>query len=337
MTEHVPFTSQPTVELFRDTESITSKTSKLIDTRMVVLLATWNGAKNLTAQLESFRKQTRVPDLLIVSDDGSTDATRDILNEFARSTPSFALEIRDGHKRGSAQNFLSLLQAIPENTDFVALSDQDDVWLPDKIERNMQRLAQEPTETPALLGGRSYVCDAHLQNRYLSPMPKRTLCFRHALVQNFAGGNTMMINRASIDLVRAAAAEAKRVVVHDWWLYQIISGAGGRIIFDKEPLLLYRQHDANQIGVNTGLTAKLNRLRWMLRGRFRRWNKINLAALGASAHRFTPENRALLDDLARLQRAGMGERLAIMKRAGFYRQGLEGTLSLWLAASLGKI
>lgn len=147
----------------------------------------------------------------------------------------------------------------------------------------------------------------------------------------------MMLNRAGIDLVRDAAAEAGRVVVHDWWIYQVISGVGGTVIFDEVPLLLYRQHGGNQIGANAGVAAKLRRLRWMLGGRFRRWNAINLAALRASAHLFTPENQAIIADFARLQRAGLLERLTILRRLRLYRQGLEGTLALWLAAVLGRI
>lgn len=324
------------------------------EAKVVVVLATWNGAQNLAEQLESFRAQHLRPWRLIVSDDGSQDATPAILADFAASDPGFEVEILQGPRRGGAQNFLSLLRAVPEAADFVALSDQDDVWLPDKLARGVRLLRQLPqtaevqsapdragadpmAERPALIGGRSYVCDADLGQRQVSPMPRRAPGFRHALVQNFAGGNTMMLNRAATALVREAAAEAGRVVVHDWWIYQVVSGAGGAILFDEAPLLLYRQHGGNQIGANRGVRAKMRRMNWMLRGRFRRWNAINLHALAASAHRFTPENRAVLADFYRLQRAGLWERLAILRRVGLYRQGLEGTVSLWLAAILGRI
>lgn len=304
---------------------------------VVVLLATWNGAANLAEQLQSYCTQSLLPARLIVSDDGSRDATDQILRGFQASQPGFPVDLLSGPRRGGAGNFLHLLKSVPAGTRMVALSDQDDVWLPDKIARGVRLLDQEPEDVPVLLGGRSYVCDAELGNRRLSPLPRRNLSFRHALVQNFAGGNTMMLNRAAVDLVRAAAAEAGRVVVHDWWLYQVITGAGGRVIFDAAPVLLYRQHQGNQIGANSGVEAKVKRLRWMLRGRFRRWNAINLSALRASAHRFTPENRAILEDFARLQRADLFDRLVILRRMGLYRQGLEGTFSLWLAAILGRI
>lgn len=305
--------------------------------RVTVLLATWNGAANLREQLDSLRTQTCRPSRLIVSDDGSTDRTVSILQDFAASEPGFPVQILEGPRKGGAQNFLFLLQSIPPDTDWVALCDQDDVWLPDKIARAVKALSTLPLDKPGLVGGRSYVCNAALGDQRLSPLPRRALSFRHALVQNFAGGNTMMLNRAGVDLVRAASTEAGRVVVHDWWIYQIVSGAGGHVIFDPAPLLLYRQHTGNQIGANDGVSAKIKRLRWMLRGRFRRWNAINLAALRASAHRFTPENVEILQDFARLQRAGLVDRISILRRLGLYRQGWVGMMSLWVAAVMGRV
>lgn len=176
-----------------------------------------------------------------------------------------------------------------------------------------------------------------LGNRRPYPLPARPPGFRHALVQNIAGGNTMMLNRGAIALLAAASREPERIVVHDWWIYQIVSGAGGRVIFDPVPLLLYRQHGGNLIGANDGLRAKYRRLRMLLSGGFRQWNAINIRALSASAHRFTPENRRLLAEFEALRRAGPWGRLRQLKRTGLYRQGLPGRLSLWLAAVLGRI
>lgn len=123
--------------------------------QIIVLLATRNGAAHLRAQLESFLSQLHRPTRLIISDDGSRDDTPAILAEFAASAPGFIVELKDGPRRGGAQNFLRLLQTVPKGTDFVALSDQDDVWLPDKIARGVRLLSQLPADRPALLGGRS--------------------------------------------------------------------------------------------------------------------------------------------------------------------------------------
>jgi glycosyltransferase involved in cell wall biosynthesis len=302
-----------------------------------VLLATYNGAANLQAQLDSYIAQTVPIARLMVSDDGSTDETLAILARFAAAHPGLEVVVMQGPARGAAQNFLHLLRALPEGSGPVLFSDQDDVWLPDKLAHGLQVLAQCPAGRPVLVGGRTYVCDSDLGRRRLSAGARRVPSFRHALVQSFAGGNTMILNAAAADLLRAAAREAGRVVMHDWWAYQIVSGAGGEVIFDPAALVLYRQHAGNRIGANLGPGAGLRRLRWLLRGRYRRWNAINLAALRASAHRMTPENRAILESFAALQRAGLWRRLLLLRRLGLFRLGPWGRLSLWVAVILRRV
>lgn len=306
--------------------------------KIAILLATYNGAACLQEQLDSFAAQTVPPALILVGDDGSSDDTRAILTAFAEAHPALNLQLTDGPCRGAAQNFLSLLRQCPDWVDVAALSDQDDVWLPDKLHRGLRALESDPSPRDSLLYcGRSWECDASLKKLSLSRGLKKPAGFRHALVQNVAGGNTMMLNRAALDLARSASSEARKLVVHDWWLYQIITGAGGRVIFDDAPLLLYRQHGGNLIGANRGLEAKKKRLRMLVSGRFRRWNTINIAALSASAHRLTPDHRAVLLQFAQERNHGLIRRLIMLWRTGLYRQGVQGTISLYLAAILRRV
>ena len=210
--------------------------------RLAVLLAVYNGADHLQEQLDSYLCQSVPPVLLLVSDDGSSDATREIIMAFAAAHPELPLHLLDGPKQGSALNFLSLLKRTPDWIDVVAFSDQDDVWLPEKLARGLNKLhARGGCDVPRLYCGRSWVCNEELKNRYRSRGLRRPASFRHALVQNIAGGNTMMLNRAALDLARKASFETRHIVMHDWWLYQIITGVGGEIIFDDQPFLLYRQ------------------------------------------------------------------------------------------------
>ncbi|MFC3612449.1 glycosyltransferase family 2 protein [Lutimaribacter marinistellae] len=309
------------------------------DRRLAILLATYNGARDLPAQLESFVEQTRHPDLILVSDDNSQDDTREIVKRFATEHPELELIFIEGPCRGAAQNFLNLLRHIPADVDVVALSDQDDVWMPEKLQRGLDRMDSDDAspDCPLLYCGRSWECDEVLGNQKLSRGMPRPACFGHALVQNVAGGNTMMLNRKAVDLVRAASFEAGEIVVHDWWVYQIVSGAGGRILFDDTPFILYRQHGNNLIGANRGIWAKLKRMKMLVSGGFREWNTLNIAALGASAHRLTTENRALLERFATERNQGLTRRLRLISGAGLYRMGLAGTLSLYLAAVLGRL
>lgn len=325
--------------------------------RVAILLATYNGARCLQAQLDSYATQTHPPVAIVISDDGSQDETRQIVEAFAAAHPELGVRLIAGPQRGAAQNFLHLLRQAPGDVDIVALSDQDDVWLPGKLSRGVaylhqaeqeraeqERAEQEQAEPnwagatpPVLYCGRSWECDDDLGNRRLSRGMPKPASFRHALVQNVAGGNTMMVNRSALDVLRGASQEVGKLVVHDWWIYQILMGCGAELVFDNSPMLLYRQHSDNLIGANRGLRAKYIRLRMLFSGRFRAWNTVNIKALSASSHRFSTENQHLLQRFARDRNGPVWRRLWMVYANGFYRQGLQGTLSLYLAALMRRI
>ena len=300
---------------------------------VTVLLALHQGEAHLGAQLASIAAQEGGAPALLISDDGSSDGGPEIARRHGA-------RLIEGPRRGAAANFLHLLRSVGPGTPFVSLSDQDDVWLPDKTARALAALAAVPDGVPAVHCGRTSICDAQgrvLRRSVLHPRPPS---FANALVQSLAGGNTMTLNRAALDLARAASEEAEAaggVVVHDWWIYQIVSGAGGSMIYDPEPLLLYRQHGANAIGENTTTRALARRAAMVVGGRFREWSEVNLRALGASRHRLTPEARATLDGFAALRRAPAHRRLAMLRRLGLHRQTRVGDAALRVAAVLGRL
>jgi glycosyltransferase involved in cell wall biosynthesis len=318
----------------QDTES---KAEHRVTPEVVILLGIHNGAPWLRAQLDSFASQQGVRWRLIASDDRSSDDSAKIIQAFAADHPGHAIKLVPGPGQGAAQNFLHLLRQVPPGTAFAALSDQDDVWLPSKLARATERLAALPAERPALYCGRTVICDESLRRLGLSPLFTRPPSFRNALTQSIGGGNTMVLNRAAIALARAAAAEAGAIVMHDWWLYQLVSGAGGSVIYDPEPQILYRQHGRNQIGSNDSAGARLRRLRMVARGTLRDWNATNIAALRTSAHRLTAENHTLLEDFAEARAAPFPGRLLAFRRLGLYRQTRGGELTYWCAAAAGLI
>lgn len=302
---------------------------------IAVLVATYNGAATLGAQLSSFSRQTWRPKLVLVSDDGSQDETRAIVSDFAEDNPELQIILVEGPRQGAASNFLSLLQQVPSGIDLVAFADQDDVWLEEKLQRGARALTE--SEGPTLYCARTWECSADLKQRRLSQDRATDPGFAHAIVQNIAGGNTMMLNRAAWVQLAEASYEAGRVVIHDWWIYQIITGMGGRVIYDPEPVLLYRQHGRNSIGANRGLCAKYRRAHSLLTGGYSAWSRTNVAALRASAHRFTPENRALLERFAEGRSAGLRNRVAMLRQTGIRRHGSEGRLALWAAVLLNRL
>ncbi|MEZ5715602.1 MAG: glycosyltransferase [Paracoccaceae bacterium] len=304
---------------------------------MTILMAVRNGADHLDEQLRSIATQFHTNWSLRASDDGSVDGTFEMLQDFARQ--GHPAQVVHGPCKGGAENFLSLIRALPEDerAGYLAFCDQDDVWMPQRLGQGLDALRALPADRPALYCSASLITDNDLQNPRPSPPRPKAPGFRNALVQNIASGNTILLNPAAARIVAEAAHEVSEVVVHDWWVYQLISGAGGTVIHDDMPLIYYRQHAENQIGANDTPRAQLKRIMMLLNGRFREWNQINIAALRASSHRLTPENRALLDDFERLRRGGLAARISRFLRLGLYRQSLPGTLALWLSVFLHRL
>lgn len=312
--------------------------------RVCILLGLYNAGEALAEQLESFAGQTHADWDLLASDDGSTDDTVRAVEAFARRMDAEGrrVELTEGPGTGATANFLSLLARSPAGAPWLALSDQDDVWLPDRLSRGLAALSLVPNGHPALYCSRTWVADSDLVRRRLSMRFSRPPSFRNALVQNIASGNTILLNRAAAALARAEAPRAAALArpgtgLHDWWLYQIVAGAGGSIVHDPEPTLLYRQHGGNLVGSNDGHGARLARIRMLLAGRFRDWNAANIRALEASSARLTPENRAILAGFSRMRESGLIGRILGLRRLGLYRQSRAGQLALWVAAALNRV
>lgn len=218
---------------------------------------------------------------------------------------------------------------------WLAFCDQDDVWAPDHLARALAALA--PAPALAVYGCRMRICDVGLAPLGLSPRPRRPLGFGNALVQNVLSGNTMVLSPAAAALLWRAEPRTGPVPVHDWWAYQLVTGAGGAALFDDRPGVSYRQHGANVIGANRGLRQLPARLARHLRGDYRRWAEQNSAALQAAAGLLTPDNRAALDAFAAALGASLPARIAGLRRAGVYFQSRRAGAAFWLSVALGVV
>lgn len=306
-----------------------------IPPRVYVLMAVHNGADYLTPQLQSLKDQSLPPCAVLVGDDGSTDASGQTIRAFFEHWDACTLTYIDGPKRGYSANFNALIAHVPEDADYIAFCDQDDVWMPEKIARAVAALDAAP-QGPALYGSATLICDQDLQGGRVSSRAGQYLGFPHAIAQNFAGGNTMVLNRAGIELVQAARVWEHDIPVHDWWLYQLVTGAGGHVTYDPEPAMFYRQHGGNLIGANDGLLASLKRTLAMLGGTYRDWNDRNVAALLANRALLTSDVIALVETLLVVRRKGPRARLQFLRQHGVRRRGPLGTCGLWASALFNK-
>lgn len=253
-----------------------------------VLLATYNGARYLEAQIDSILAQTYQEFRILVSDDGSSDATPEILRAYqARLGERLVIVSNPLPGGGVVRNFEHLMLASLNDgvARWVAFSDQDDVWLPEKIASTLQEMirveASDGAHVPCLVHSDLMVVDEKLS--VLSPSFARyqkmdpALCSPLSLLSiNQVTGCTMMANRALLTLALPLPSEA---IMHDWWC--AVASGSGRRVFVEAPLMLYRQHGANQIGArDRSLGTRLVRMLTDGPGVFRR-----VRALGDATYR----------------------------------------------------
>jgi glycosyltransferase involved in cell wall biosynthesis len=271
-----------------------------------------------------------------VSDDGSTDATLDIIQRYQSKWGTEKIQYRAGPKKGFAQNFLSLACDTSIKADYYAFCDQDDVWLPEKLSVATEHIAREsfPGQLYAY-GGRTTYTDEKLKPIGLSPLFVFPRTFRNALIQSIAGGNTMVFNQATKTLLEKVGMVP--TPSHDWWLYQLVTGAGGVMYYDPKPHILYRQHDRSLVGSNTSLKSLLIRFGMLLNGQFKKWTDQNIQSLNQAINFLKPEHIQTLKLLEKMRNANFNDRLRLIQVSGLYRQTKRGTFSLAIASMLGKI
>lgn len=301
-----------------------------------IFLATYNGEKYLSEQLDSIAAQTHRNWKIIASDDGSIDSTLEILIEYQKRWGLEKLEIRFGPKRGFAQNFLGLACDPNIKADFFAFCDQDDVWFADKLEVAVQNISENASfnELYVYCGRTRYVAE-DLKVIGDSPLFVFPRTFRNALVQSIAGGNTMVFNNSTKLLLEKTGP--LQVVSHDWWIYILVTGAGGKVYFDSIPHLLYRQHPGALIGSNSSLWAQFSRVKRFFKGEFKKSNNLHAVAIDAVKPYMTLEARAIFEEFLRLRNSTLRNRIRMVEVCGLYRQNLRGSITLYLAALLKKI
>jgi len=218
-----------------------------------ILLSTYNGEAYLPDFLESLKNQTYKNWHLFVRDDGSRDNTIEIIKSFKKAYPSKISIIEDNlGNLGACKSFLNLLMSLSEGQYFM-FADQDDVWLPEKIEITLNKMKETEEKynkpVPVLVHTDLVVVDKNLTPicnffwKYQNQDPrKRSL--NYLLVQNNITGCTVMINRTLKELVTEVPEKA---LMHDWWL-ALVASVFGVIEYVDKPTILYRQHEKQNTG-----------------------------------------------------------------------------------------
>lgn len=216
--------------------------------RVDILLATYNGENYLVEQLESILSQTYSNFRLLISDDCSTDGTRKILEEYKEKDSRIQLFFQ-GKNLGVIKNFEYLLKKVESK--YYMLSDQDDIWKENKIEKSVEKLEDSESD---LVYTDLEVVDANLNVTYESYWKlkgiykkiKKYNNFEALYLNNFVTGCTLISKEEYIRDV-LPLPDTSKFVLHDYWIALIVSQKG-KISYVEEPLIKYRQHKNNKIG-----------------------------------------------------------------------------------------
>lgn len=209
---------------------------------VLVLMSTYNGERFLEEQLASVFGQESVGVSVLVRDDGSTDGTLRILEQWKAT---HRLDYVCGRNVGPARSFFLLLEQAPHR-DYYAFADQDDVWYPDKLRRGVDSIRRQ--QMASLYFANVDLTDAQGRLKQRSLPATLQLTRQNALIESFASGCTMVFNDALRQLVCRHIPDA--AVYHDRWLF-LTAMFLGTVVYDGVPSMGYRQHGGNQVGSQT--------------------------------------------------------------------------------------
>ena len=222
-----------------------------------IILATFNGTEFLVEQIDSLIAQTEIHWTLLIQDDGSTDATAGIIEDYSQKNERIQVRIKVGNNSASALgNFSTLLDAaFEQGAEYVFFCDQDDVWDASKLKVMLRQLKQFEDESsePCLIHhdlevvneSLVTVADSFIDLMQLQPSDEQNP--QRLISRNEVTGCAMACNRA---LLEVALPISDQAVMHDWWL-ALCAGYFGRLTFVPDKLVKYRQHGANAIGARS--------------------------------------------------------------------------------------
>ncbi len=229
-----------------------------------ILLASYNGEKFIGDQLDSLLQQTYADWKLFIRDDGSTDKTVCIIKKYVEKDKRINLLNDDKKNLGSCQNFAALMNAAGGQYQYIMFCDQDDFWLPFKIEETLALMKQMEKQQEKKAAVLVYTNFEYVYNNLKTISSRKNfhatrvskLSFAHLLAQNPAYGCTMMLNKQLADMVDHIPLQAEN---HDYWV-ALVASALGKIFYLNKTTILYRQHD-NNISTNYNSNSLIKRFK----------------------------------------------------------------------------
>ena len=220
--------------------------------KVQILMSTYNGEKYLKEQIQSIINQQNIELSILIRDDGSQDRTKEILKELSEKYP---IKYYEGKNIGPAKSFMDLVTESNEDYDYYAFSDQDDVWMPQKIINAIKKM-QYSCNIPAL-----YISSLEIVDENLNTIGMKKLNgihnFESEMIRNFATGCTMVMNKKLLNIIKLYSPNY--IIMHDSWITRVCYAIGGKVIIDNNSYIKYRQHKKNVLGYKDDSLKKLKK------------------------------------------------------------------------------
>lgn len=300
-----------------------------------IVLAIYNGASFLEEQLQSIIENTYKDWTVEICDDGSTDGTLEIVASYQEKYPGKFTLHKNENNLGVTANFLE--GAKRAKGDYIMFCDQDDVWLPNKIERTLAKIKEREKQlgkaTPIVV-----FTDAKLVNGALEPIHDSFFGYNglntnktdlpHLLIENKVIGCTTMFNRAVQDKMTSFPVNAR---YHDWWI-ALIGATFGEVSYLDEPTLLYRQHGNNVVGAKNFISYVWSRVKDMkaqgeslIENERQAWEFYEIYK-----DILMEEQQRVLQNFANIHSVNWFERVARLFQYGFWKSGKVRNIGVFL-------
>ena len=281
-----------------------------------IVMSTYNGEQFLAEQIDSIQQQTFKDWQLLIRDDGSSDQTPEIIKSFVAQDPRIVfINEHDRENFGVIKNFFTLIKH--DKADYYFFSDQDDVWLEDKLETMLAVARQYPDQLPLLVYTDLCVVNQNLQVMNQSMIRSQSHHANTELVQelteNTVTGGVAMINHALAEQWRTL----DNIIMHDWYL-ALLAAAIGKLVYIDQPGELYRQHDNNVLGARTftkrlktwlsGPSKMLEKYWWLIHASQAQADKI------LQENELGDEQEAVIRNYIALERLSLSQRIRVLRQ-----------------------
>ncbi|MGL4902766.1 MAG: glycosyltransferase family 2 protein [Cetobacterium sp.] len=281
--------------------------------KVAVLMSTYNGEKYIKEQLDSLLNQTHKNIKIIIRDDGSKDKTTEILLEYKKKYSS-KIELLLEKNIGVVESFFKLLYLVEENYDYYCLCDQDDYWLPEKIEKALLKLEESLKKHSNHIGlyfSNLTLTDCNL-NIKEAKMKKQVIpTLRNSIFQNDLYGCTSLFTKEYLFILKKGIEkiDSQKIFLHDHFIY-IVGNIFSKVVYDENSYILYRQHQQNVSGASLSFRRKVIKI-------LKKYGSINSKISNQPQEIERVYNKLMIEDKKKVFQEILGLKKSLFKRVIF--------------------